>query len=105
VLVAFHDEEETQAIDQRLRLLRHELHLNPHFEFEFYKCNRELRLAFSNAGEHLEKAFVHIDTSGNRYFRRQCRCAPPPACRAGRTAQNLFLLIFKLLKPPGFPGG
>ncbi|MBI4351223.1 MAG: DUF3800 domain-containing protein [Elusimicrobia bacterium] len=45
-LVAFQDEEETQAIGQRLQLLRRELHLNPHFEFKFNKCNRELRLAF-----------------------------------------------------------
>lgn len=30
-LVVFQDEEETTAIDQRLQLLRRELHLNPHF--------------------------------------------------------------------------
>ena len=111
-LVVFQDEEETKAIEQRLQLLRRELHLNPHFEFKFNKCSRELRIAFLNAAapydffyygividkaglygegfkvkesfykyatqlvflnarEHLEKAFVHIDASGNRDFRRQ----------------------------------
>lgn len=48
-LAVFQDEEETTAIDQRLNLLRRELHLNPHFEFKFNKCNKELRLAFLSA--------------------------------------------------------
>lgn len=48
-LAVFQDEEETHAIDQRLSLLRRELHLNPSFEFKFNKCNRELRLAFLQA--------------------------------------------------------
>lgn len=111
-LVVFQDEEETRAFDQRIQLLRRELHLHPHFEFKFNKCSRDLRLAFLtavapydffyygividkaglygdgfkvkesfykyvtqlvflNAREHLEKALVHIDASGNRDFRRQ----------------------------------
>ena len=48
-LAVFQDEEETTAIDQRLNLLRRELHLNPLFEFKFNKCNKELRLAFLSA--------------------------------------------------------
>lgn len=48
-LAVFQDEDETRAIDQRLQLLRRELHLNPHFEFKFNKCSKELRLAFLSA--------------------------------------------------------
>lgn len=48
-LAVFQDEEETTAIDQRLNLLRRELHLNPHFEFKFNKCSKELRLEFLKA--------------------------------------------------------
>lgn len=111
-LVVFLDEEETTALEQRIQLLRRELHLNPRFEFKFNKCKRELRLAFLNAvapydffyygivinksglygegfkvkesfykyatqllflnaREHLEKARIHIDSSGDRDFRRQ----------------------------------
>ncbi len=48
-LVVFEETEETQAVEQRIQLLRRELHLHPRFEFKFNKCNRELRLAFLRA--------------------------------------------------------
>lgn len=111
-LVVFEDEEESKSVEQRLQLLRHELHIDAHFEFKFNKCSRDLRLAFFravapynffyygividksgiygegfkvkesfykyvtqlvflNAREHLERALVYIDASGNRDFRRE----------------------------------
>ncbi len=42
-------QEEAAAVEQRIGLLRHELHLHPQFEFKFNKCNRDLRLAFLRA--------------------------------------------------------
>ncbi|MBI4668490.1 MAG: DUF3800 domain-containing protein [Elusimicrobia bacterium] len=48
-LIVFDDHEETQAVEQRIQLLRHELQLHPRFEFKFNKCSRELRLAFLRA--------------------------------------------------------
>lgn len=48
-LVVFDDEEEAKAVDQRLGLLRRELHLHPAFEFKFNKCRPEHRKALLGA--------------------------------------------------------
>jgi hypothetical protein len=48
-LVVFDDQEEVEAVEQRIQLLRRELQLHPHFEFKFNKSNRDLRLAFLEA--------------------------------------------------------
>ena len=45
-LVAFSDPEAVNLIDQRLTLLRKELHVSEHFEFKFSKCRSDLRKAF-----------------------------------------------------------
>lgn len=45
-LVIFNDNEEAQATDDRIRLLRRELGVNEIFEFKFNKMNRGLREAF-----------------------------------------------------------
>jgi hypothetical protein len=47
--VAIADEEETLALNQRIILLRRELHLSPTHEFKFNKSSREVRLAFLRA--------------------------------------------------------
>jgi hypothetical protein len=48
-LVVFNDNEEAQATDDRIRLLRRELGLNETFEFKFNKMNRVFRTAFLEA--------------------------------------------------------
>lgn len=48
-LVAFSDIEAISLIDQRLRLLRKELHLHEHFEFKFSKCRSDIRKEFLRA--------------------------------------------------------
>lgn len=48
-LVVFEDNEEAEAADQRISLLRRELRLHPGFEFHFNKCHPGIRKAFLNA--------------------------------------------------------
>lgn len=48
-LVVFQDEDEARVLEQRLVLLRHELDLDPRFEFKFNKCSAEIRTAFLKA--------------------------------------------------------
>lgn len=48
-VVVFEDEEEATAVEQRIRLLRHELGFQPYFEFKFNKCKSDIRLAFLKA--------------------------------------------------------
>lgn len=45
-LVVFEENEEAEALDKRISLLRHELRLNPNYEIKFNKCNREIRERF-----------------------------------------------------------
>ncbi len=48
-LVVFQDEDEAHVLEQRVALLRHELDLDPRFEFKFNKCSAEIRKAFLKA--------------------------------------------------------
>ncbi len=49
VLIVFEEKAEAEILEKRLELLRHELHLHPHFEFKFNKCKSEYRLSFLRA--------------------------------------------------------
>ncbi len=49
VLIVFEEVEETRALERRIELLRHELHLHPSFEFKFNKCRSDYRLSFLRA--------------------------------------------------------
>jgi hypothetical protein len=48
-LVVFEDNEEAQAADDRITLLRREMRLDPSFEFRFNKCRRIFREQFLRA--------------------------------------------------------
>ena len=48
-IVVFEDKEEEAAIEQRIKLLRHEIGVKPHFEFKFNKCRSDFRKAFLRA--------------------------------------------------------
>lgn len=48
-LVIFEDNDEAQAADDRITLLRREMRLDPRFEFSFNKCRREFREQFLRA--------------------------------------------------------
>jgi hypothetical protein len=48
-LVVFQEQAEAAVVEQRLRLLRHELHLDPRFEFKFNKARADIRAAFLKA--------------------------------------------------------
>ncbi len=48
-LVIFDEPAEAAVVENRIALLRHELHLHPHFEFKFNKCKPDLRMAFLRA--------------------------------------------------------
>lgn len=48
-LVLFEENDEAQAVDQRISLLRRELRLSPNFEFHFNKCRSDIRIAFLKA--------------------------------------------------------
>ena len=48
-LVIFEEDEEAQAADDRITLLRREMRLDPCFEFRFNKCRRSFREQFLNA--------------------------------------------------------
>lgn len=45
-LVVFEENEEAEALDRRVNLLKHELGLNPFYEMKFNKCNKEIRERF-----------------------------------------------------------
>jgi len=48
-LVIFEDDDEAQAADDRIALLRREMRLDPLFEFRFNKCRRDFREQFLKA--------------------------------------------------------
>jgi len=48
-LVIFEDNDEAQAADDRITLLRREMRLDPRFEFRFNKCRRNFREQFLKA--------------------------------------------------------
>ncbi len=48
-LVIFEDNEEAQAADDRITLLRREMRLDPRFEFSFNRCRRQFREQFLQA--------------------------------------------------------
>lgn len=48
-LAVFEDDCETQLMEQRIELLRHELHVDSHFEFKFNKCRHDFRVSFFEA--------------------------------------------------------
>lgn len=48
-VVVFEDGEEAASVEQRIKLLKHELGLKPYFEFKFNKCKSEFRLSFLKA--------------------------------------------------------
>jgi len=48
-LVIFEDNDEAQAADDRITLLRREMRLNSGFEFHFNKCRKEFRTQFLRA--------------------------------------------------------
>ncbi len=48
-LVIFTDNEEAEAADARITLLRREMRLDPRFEFRFNKCRRDFREQFLRA--------------------------------------------------------
>jgi len=48
-LVIFEDNDEAQAADDRITLLRREMRLEPSFEFRFNKCRRNFREQFLKA--------------------------------------------------------
>lgn len=45
-LVVFEEDEEAEALDKRIDLLRHELRLSPSYEFKFNKSNKDIRKQF-----------------------------------------------------------
>jgi len=49
VLVIFEDNDEAQAADDRIALLRREMRLEPRFEFRFNKCRKNFREQFLRA--------------------------------------------------------
>jgi len=48
-LVLFEENEEAEACDERIKLLRRELHLPEYFEFKFSKLRKEQRIKFFEA--------------------------------------------------------
>jgi hypothetical protein len=48
-LVIFQDNDEAQAADDRITLLRREMRLNPRFEFSFNRCRKDFREQFLSA--------------------------------------------------------
>ncbi|MBI4287519.1 MAG: DUF3800 domain-containing protein [Chloroflexi bacterium] len=48
-LVVFEDNDEAEAVDRRIELLRREMRLNPRFEFSFNRCRRDFREQFLKA--------------------------------------------------------
>ena len=59
-LVAFEDNDEALAADQRIQLLKRELGLRPEFEFKFNKAKREFREAFLSAAARYEFFYLSI---------------------------------------------
>ncbi|MBM3859924.1 MAG: DUF3800 domain-containing protein [Verrucomicrobia bacterium] len=59
-LVAFEDNEEALAADQRIQLLKRELGLRPEFEFKFNRAKREFREAFLSAVARYEFFYLSI---------------------------------------------
>jgi len=49
VLVIFEDNDEAQAADDRIALLRREMRIDPRFEFHFNKCRKSFREQFLRA--------------------------------------------------------
>ncbi len=45
-LVVFRNATEAQQVDDRISLLRTEMHLHPRFEFHFSHCKRDFRVRF-----------------------------------------------------------
>lgn len=48
-LVVFEENEEAEALDKRINLLRHEFDLYVDFEFKFNKCDKDIRTRFLQA--------------------------------------------------------
>lgn len=48
-LVLFEDNDEAEATDKRIDLLRREMRLNPDYEFRFNKCSKDIRERFLQA--------------------------------------------------------
>lgn len=48
-LVVFEDMQEARSVEERISLLRRELHLDPRFEFRFNKCRQDFRTRFLEA--------------------------------------------------------
>ena len=69
-LVVFEENEEAEALDKRVSLLKHELGFNQSHEIKFNKCNRNKRTIFTFYHTLQFLLFCHCDKQRKVIWRR-----------------------------------